>query len=295
MTINSAVKIMPVELCNAIGKCQSHPSGYKSYLQGSFSCEPSIARIAAYALQKLEEARAKDVATHEANLPALENNRAVRAAVEQLMADIGMPPKWSERDFKSRSRFPKTITREAGWKADLLREVRVDDSFGMATHTYERMKKEYDQYAASAETEAKKAREAAERAENERVEKRKADMALATILLRYDLPPESEWSDVLDNLRARDQRLDLAVAMAHTRSDWSDGAYRVRGALRRFTIQTDEDKDIAADVTPLLADFDDGRCFRDCAWNYNRLFASVTDQQLSADVQLAMEHSRRDA
>lgn len=287
------MKIMPVAQCGLVGKCQSHPSGYEHACGGGYS-KPSIERVATYALQQLESARAKDVATHEENLPAIENNKAVRAHVEQLMTGIGMPPKWSERDHNSRSRYPKTVTHDAGWKTDLVREVKIDDGFASATLSYQSLKTRYDEYAESAKGAAAREQAQREAAEKERIEKRKADMALAAILLRYGLPPESEWSDVLDNLRARDQRLDLAVAMAHTRADWNEGAYRVRDALHRFTINTDEDKDIAADVTPLLADFDDGRCFRDCAWNYSRIFASVTDQQLSADVQLAMQHTSND-
>lgn len=289
------LKIMPVTPCGFVGKCQSHPSGYESACTSSYTyVKPSQERIATHALQQLEAARAKDVATHEENLAAIENNKAVRARVEQLMTDIGMPPKWSERDRNSRSRYSKTVTHEAGWKTDLLREVQINDGFAAATLSYQTLKARYDEYAESAKGAAAREQAQREAAEKERVEKRKADMALATILLRYNLPPESEWSDVLDALRARDQRLDLAVAMAHTRGDWSEGAYRVRDALHRFTINTDEDKDIAADVTPLLADFDDGRCFRYCAWNYSRLFASVADQQLAADVQLAMQHAAND-
>lgn len=33
------------------------------------------------------------------------------------------------------------------------------------------------------------------------------------MLLRYQLPIESTWSDVLDHLRGKHQRLGLAVAM----------------------------------------------------------------------------------
>jgi hypothetical protein len=289
------LKIMPVTPCGFVGKCQSHPSGYESYCTSRYTyTKPSQERIAAHALQELEAARAKDVATHEGNLAAIENNKAVRARVEQLMTGIGMPLKWSDRDRNSRSRYPKTVTHDAGWKTDLWREVPIDDGFALATQTYQSLKARYDEYAESAKGAAAREQAQREAAEKARIEKRKADMALAAILLRYSLPPESEWSDVLDALRARDQRLDLAVAMAQTRGDWSEGAYRVWDALHRFTINTDEDKDIAADVTPLLADFDDGRCFRDCAWNYSRIFDSVADKQLSADVQLAMQHVSND-
>jgi hypothetical protein len=123
------------------------------------------------------------------------------------------------------------------------------------------------------------------------VDKRKADMELAAILLRYQLPLESSWSDVLEHLRGKDQRIDLAVAMRQTRGDWSDGCYRVTDAIRRFTIRTDEDKEIAADVLGCTAEFGDGRVFRDTAWSYDALFASVADRQLAADAQTALERA----
>lgn len=237
------------------------------------------------------EARARDVATHEKNLPAIEANKAVRARVEALMAEVGMPASYTERDTKSRARYPKTIRLDAGYLGDLRRHCRTDDSFDHATSTYERLKKEYDAYATRAEEEAKQADAKKAREAEALVEKRKADMELAAMLLRYQLPLESTWSDVLEALCEKDQRLDLAVAMQRTRGDWSEGPYRVKNALDRFQIETTEDKDIANDVLSCLEDFEDGRVFRDTSWSYGRLFAEAADQQLSTDVQKALQHA----
>lgn len=292
------LKIMPVEQTGAVGKCQSHPSGYEHACTSQYTyTKPTKQRVAQYALQQLEAARAKDVSAHEANGPALTNNVAVRAAVEQLMDSIGMPKKYSERDRNSRARYPKTITHPAGYLSDLTREVKTDDGFSSATLTYERLKTSYQAYAAEGEREAERAKEAEARAEAEKIEKRKADMALAGILLRYGLPLESDWSEVLEHLRGKDQRLDLAIAMRQTRGDWSEGAYRVSNALRRFTIRNDEDKDIANDVLGCTHDFEDGRVFRDTTWNYDRLFAAVATEnaQLVEDALLAYQNEDRNA
>jgi len=281
--------IQPVDPCGAIGKCMASPSSYASSLSSYGSTNPSA--VAARALRELEAARARDLDTHEKNLPAIEANMAVRARVEALMAEIGMPASYTERDTKSRSRYPKTIRHGAGYLGDLLRHCPTTDGFETATSTYERLKKDYDAYAARAEEEAKQADAKREREAAALVEKRKADMELAAVLLRYALPIDSSWSDVLDALCAKDQRLDLAVAMQRTRGDWSEGPYRVRNALDRFQIETTEDKDIANDVLSCLEDFEDGRVFRDTSWNYGRLFASVKDEVLAADVQKALQHS----
>jgi hypothetical protein len=286
------LKIMTVEQCGAVGKCMISPSSYREQAKSRYTyTEPTIARIAAYAMQALEAARALDVAAHEKNLPAIENNKLVAAQIVALNEAIGMPKRWSERDRNSRSRYPKTIGHDAGYLTDIAREVKTDDGFASATSTYERLKKEYEAYVEQGKREAEQLQRKRELEQQALVDKRKADMELAAILLRYALPIESTWSDVLEHLRGKDQRIDLAVAMRQTRGDWSDGCYRVTDAIRRFTIRTDEDKEIAADVLGCTAEFEDGRVFRDTAWSYDALFASVTDRQLAADAQTALERA----
>lgn len=285
--MNIALTIQTVEPCNAIGKCMASPSSYASSLSTWSSKSPKA--VATRALQELESARAKDVATHEKNGPAIEANKAIVARVMALMAEIGMPTSYTERDTKSRARYPKTVRHDAGYLGDLRRHCPTTDSFEHATHTYQRLLGDYRTYAERAEVEAKQAEAVKAREAEALIEKRKADMELATMLLRYQLPIDSSWSDVLEALRTKNQRLDLAVAMLQTRGDWSEGPYRVSDALGRFQIETTEDKDIANDVLSCLEDFSDGRVFRDATWNYSRLFASALDQQLSTDVQVAMQ------
>ena len=283
------LKIQPIEPCNHIGKCMASPQSYASQL--STYSTPDPARVAAFALQQLEVARQKDVEAHQRNLPALEINKAVRAHVEAVMDDIGMPKMWSERDLKSRSRYPKTISHDAGYMDDLRRQVPVTDSFEHATFQYERMKQQYEAYAKTAAEESDRKARAAEREREALAAKRRADMELAAVLLRYSLPIESTWRDVLQALAEKNQRLALAIAMQQTRGDWSEGPWRVRDALNGFQIETTEDKDIANDVLSCLDDFCDGRVFRDTTWSYDALFASITDQQLVADARLALNHS----
>lgn len=290
------LKIMPVEICGAVGKCMSSPQSYEREATPRFGNKPGPAKIAAFALQKLEEARAIDVARHEKNLPAIENNKAIRAVVEQLMNSIGMPAKHSRKDTRSRARFPKTITEDAGYIGDLARHVPVSDSFDSATTTYNSLKQRYDAYAADAGKQAEKEAAQAAAAEEARKAERRANLALASIILRYGLDQDAEWDTVLSELRKRDQRLDLAIAMEETRGDWSEGFYRVSDALSRFKIETDEDKAIANNIVSCLnidGDYGDGRVFRDTTWNYNVLYAGITDQQLVTDARLARERCRQ--
>lgn len=284
--------IQAVEQCGAIGKCMSSPSSYASVM-GSYGSKSPKA-VAARALQELESARARDIATHEKNSLALEANKQIAERVTALMNEIGIPTSYSERDRQSRARYPKSIRHEAGYIGDLRRNCPTTDGFEHATHTYERLLKDYQAYAVRAQEEFEQAERQSAREAEQLVERRKADMELAAMLLRYELPIDSSWSDVLEALRGRDQRLDLAVAMSQTRGDWSEGAYRVSAALGRFKIETTEDKDIATDILSCLEDFEDGRVFRDTTWNYSVLFAGAADQQLSADVQKAMANAGGD-
>lgn len=286
-------KILPLKPCGFVGKCMASPSSYASGLSSYRT--PSAKAVAAHALQQLEAAHANDVGTHQGNLPAIENNKAVAARIEALMTEIGMPKSWSERDFKSRARYPKSVTHEAGWIGDVRRGCPTDDGFTAATHTYNRLLADYKAYAERANKESEQADQQAQRERDAVLAKRRADMELAALLLRYELPIESDWSDVLEHLRTKDQRLDLAVAMQQTRGDWSDGPYRVRDALERLQIETTEDKDIANDVLSCLEDFEDGRVFRDTTWGYGALFASIKDKQMVADCQKAMEHAGGEA
>jgi hypothetical protein len=278
-------KIQKIEPCGAVGKCMSSPASYANGMSSYRT--PSPDAVAKRALSELAAARERDIATHQANLPAIEANKAIHARVEALMSEIGMPARFTQRDLNSRARTPKSITSPAGYLTDLAREAKIDDGFAAATQTYGRLLLDYKAFAERADREAAEKARQAEIEQNRMIQQRKADMELAGILLRYELQIDSTWDDVLTELRKRDQRLDLAVAMQQTRGDWSDGPYRVRDALDRFTIATTEDKDIANDVLSGLEDFSDGRVFRDMRWNYDALFASVPDRQLAADVQLA--------
>lgn len=290
--MSAALKIMPLEQCGAVGKCMASPQSYESGM--STYRKPSIDQVAAKAMRELEAARAVDVATHDRNTAAIANNEAIRAQVETMMDAIGMPRSFTVVDKNSRARFPKRSSCPAGYLSDLVRECRTDDGFTAATNTYNMLLARYAEYEKTAAAQAEKDRAAAEREAAAQLAKRRADMELAAILLRYQLPIESDWSDVLDVLRVRDQRLDLAVAMEDVRGDWNDGCDAVESAMGRFTIRTDEDKDIANDVLGCTRDFEDGRVFRDTTWNYNALYASVGDKQLAADVRNARSHARNE-
>ena len=279
-----------IEICGHVGRCMASPQSYKSSFSGWR--EPTSKQIAAKALMELEAARKKDVDAHERNLPKLGANKAIRDRIVAVMKEAGIPDTYSERDLKSRARFPKSIRKDAGYIGDLQRNIKTSDSFDSATMTYNGLKATYDKYAAEAEQEDEKRKAAEAREAEAALERRRNDLKLAEIILRYGLSETVEWSDVLEALRLKDQRLDLAVAMSQTRGDWSEGYYRVSDALGRFTVKTPQDAEVQTDILSCFNDDIDGRVFRDTTWNYGRLFAEAEDQQLSTDIQTAMSNVR---
>jgi hypothetical protein len=288
--MNDELKIQKLEKVGYVGGCQSSASGYASYMESRWST-PTPERVAAYALEKLEEARKKDIDAHERNIPLMEINKAVEQKITALMKEVGMPDGWSEVDRKSRARFPKQIHHSAGYISDLMREVRTDDGFAYATSTYERLKASYTQYAECAKLEAEQKRTEAERQRNAEESKRRADMELAAILVRYGLDVMATWRDVVDELRTKDKYLDLAIAGQRVRADWSEGPGEVEDALGRFAVQNARDQEIYDDLSRHLEDFEDGRCFRDTEWSYGALFGLVEDKQLLNDCQLAEQRA----
>lgn len=293
--MSESSKIMPVEQCGAVGKCQSNAASYASAMPSSRYRTPSPDSVAQYALQQLEQAHQKDVATHEKNLTALEQNKAIAVRVEAFMTEIGMPGSHRERDTKSRARYPRDITVTSGWIADVARHIKTTDGFEYATSAYERLKRDYEAFAARAAQEAEAKRAEQQRKADAEKEARRANVELARLVVRYELPEDSDWRDVLEALRSKDQRIDLALAMMDVRGDWSEGPDQVEYALDRFKVETDEEKEIANCVLSGLRDFCDGRVFRDCSWNYDRLIASVADQQLAMDAMTAHTRAKGDA
>jgi hypothetical protein len=287
----AAMLTKPMELkpCDFVSKCMASPGSYASSVAGGYN--PSMLSIADRADRELAAAWTKTEEAHAENVAAIESNRSMRDLLTELMTAAGMPREFKEYGFEApRSRTRKHYRRDAGWPKDISRAFPVDDGFTKAQQTYERLKDDYAKYREQAEQEQARKAQAleAERA------KRRADLALAQLIIRYELAEDADWSDALETIRKRDQYLDLAIAGQQTRGDWSEGFWRVQHAFDRFRINDERDKEIAADICGCLSSGDDGdrdgRVFRDTRWNYDKLFELVTDQQLLTDARLCLEH-----
>ena len=277
-----------------VKKCLDNPEGYKQ-----LACNEKIYnwydvqkhQIAEYALQKLEEARRLDINRHDVNADSLAHNRNLRDDIIALMDFAKIPQTHQIADPKSRGRYPKYIKVEAGYLMDLKRWIPISDGYEESEARYYKLRQIYTQYALNAEHEKQKQLTLREQEIARKQKERQEYLGLAQIIIRYSLPEDSEWEDVLEALRVKDQRLNLAVAMLLTRHNWSNGPYRVEDALSKFELNDAVDVTIQQHVSEALADYeDDGRIFRDCSWNYDQIFATIEDQTLVKDVLTVINH-----
>ena len=107
-------------------------------------------------------------------------------------------------------------------------------------------------------------------------------LAKARFQVNYNLDDDFEWSDVLEVLDSKDKYFALARSMEAVRNDWNDGFGPVERAISKFTVETEEDKEIEACIQDLLeSEEQDGRIFRDCEYNYSFLYGKVSEEILN--------------
>lgn len=274
-------KAMPVKELTAVRKVPPMPSNPRSLDVGIIE-------------SRLNHAWLEDQVAHEENRAAIENNVMVRAKITELMKAAGVPDTYQAKK-PSRSIYTKWEKRDAGYLGDLARNFPITDQFAQVQALYESKLKAVT--AAREKLEAEKATAKTER--DHAAARRKADLKLAAIVVRHGMPEDTDWRDALEILRRKCKYMDLAIAGQQTRGDWSEGGWRVDAALKRFTIEDNRDKDIAADLMGCLRAMNegdtDGRTFRDTEWSYDKLFALV-DAALLADARVCLEniHDRAD-
>lgn len=215
--------------------------------------------------------------THKTNLAAIENNKLVKEKVAFVMGQIGMPTTYSKTYYKTnRSRTPTTETVRAGWFDDVQR-IAVSDGYEVkisaAKQAFEALKKK----AAQEIEEIRKQEQVKEKEEKAK----KEVLAKARLQVKYGLTEDSDWDEVLEVLDKKDKYFMLARAMNDVRNDWNDGFGRVEWALSKFVVETEEDKEIEADIQSCLdSEETDGRIFRDTTYNYSVLYAKVNEDLL---------------
>lgn len=236
-------------------------------------------------VESLEAAKIKSLPIVENNKAVAEHNRQLRATLEEILMRSNIPQ--SVRKWTGSGRSSKAVW--GGWK-DSTGAIPLLDNWG---ELLRQMSSKIDDIERrESEQEWQRQMQVEARANQEAQIRREA--LLLVLREKYGLP---EYGDVLEEILKRNKYLMLGYWLERNRGDWSDGCDYAETGLRAFPVETDIDAEISAEINNLCVEWDgDGRCFRDCHWNYTRLFemAEHDAPELMADYRKIREF-RNDA
>lgn len=270
-------KIMPVEKCTFTSV--PYIEGIESSLT-SFYVKPSAERVVEEATKRLMEGFLKDETIHAKNISAIENNIAFAQNFTLMMKNTGIPDFCIEKVWNKRGTKYDWVRRSAGWVIDLQRECVTSDWFNDSVRKKEEGLKKIKEYSDKRKLED----EQKKREEEKKLLIQKSARILAQFQVKYELPPESTWSDVLEKILSKDKYLHLSHYLNANRNDWNDGPSYAEIGLEGFSVETETDKEIFDEIQALVSDWGgDGRCFRDCKWSYDAIRTLVKDEKLLID------------
>jgi hypothetical protein len=232
-------------------------------------------------LDKLEQCKQDCIKVEQDSAEAIANNQAIHQRVKLIMQHIGIKPSYSVRDTKSRAMYPKYNNVGAGYLSDLSRDIPVSVQGGKPD--FERTKQYIEQEFSKVLSQVRKT-EQEENAKKALVQKQH-QIALLRAKYTPDDAMSSEWL-IRENILKKDKYLALAYYLEKNRNDWNDGCDYAESGLGMFTVETDTDQSIVEEIKAMIDDWDgDGRCFRDCEYNYNVLYGLVKDESLLKDIE----------
>jgi hypothetical protein len=234
---------------------------------------PEAARAAA------EKAREESLPLVEENKAIIEGNRAVLSRLIQVITNAGLPKTVSVP--RPRSRY-KTDEVQTEWASALSRHIPLSDGWSTLEDSYREWMRRCAEWRSKIDAEARQKQEA------EKVKRRDVDREILRreMVAKYELPPETDLRDVLFEIVRKNKYLRLAHYLEANRGDWSEGCDYAETGLDGFVVESDIDREIYAEISRLCSDWQgDGRAFRDCKWNYGRLYQMAAEQapELVAD------------
>ena len=75
----------------------------------------------------------------------------------------------------------------------------------------------------------------------------------------------------------------MAHYLQKNRGDWNNGSHYAELGLSEFTVENEIDRKIEDCIQHEIDNFEDGRQFRDCEWNYDVIFDMVDNAELMTD------------
>lgn len=282
---------MPINVIQ-LGNYKAFPRGFENSYYGSvqYETESSITSVCERAIREYDSILERCKVEHEANLPAIENNKKIVEGISLMMDKFGIRGSWSEWKYpSSRSRTKKEESVSCQWKSEVLRFVPTNDGLSAIESWHKRMIEEIEKWKIKKLqelTEKVKAREQEEAA-------KKSSRLLAQLQVKYELNSDTDWKDILETILNKNKYLKLGHALERNRNDWNDGSWFAEQGLSEFNIETESDEEISREIQSLIDNWDDdGRVFRDCNWNYSALYSLVENVKLIEDfdsIKLMME------
>ena len=258
----------------------------------------------------LEQTKQKILAEIEAvkdyNNNAGDHNSKVFSTIEGAMASLGIERTYTTWDYPNkRSRTKKTVTHESGWVADLRRKLPTSN-VSLALSKLSSLEKSVAQFIQDEDKKNKEQKIEQDKKELEKIVLKHPDifMVLKDIKKDVDLKKRLDErghnsvstvkadavAECLDHILAQDKYLRLGHYLRRNRNDWNEGPDLAETGVNGFNPTCEEDHQIVAELTDLIQNWDnDGRCFRDCRFNYDYLFGLVTDKKLLEDLDKLME------
>lgn len=231
---------------------------------------------------------------HQESLPIVEQNKAIIATNERVKARLievitnaGLPKTVSVRRARSRYKWDSVDT---DWHSAIRSHIPTNDQWLLLHDSYTSWLSQCDNW----ERQINEERASKERAARE--EKRKVDVEIfrRVMVAKYQMDADSGIWSVRERILQENKYLRLAHYLQLNRGDWSDGCDYARSGLAGFTVESDMDREIESELRGFCSDWDgDGHIFRDCTWNYTRLFEMAEKQapELIADYRKLQEFS----
>jgi hypothetical protein len=224
---------------------------------------------------EVERIYAQDLETIKENEVAVENNKKIYDTLYAVFRNLGFRETVTER---TNPRTFKTKEVTAGWLRSLNtieRSTGASKVHDLRTSVLKRIQEHKDAEERSRKHAAQEREVAIQKAEKLKY--------IGQLEAKYGQKFHSE-DDAIDYLLSRDKYLKLAYYLAKNRGDWSEGSTYAQIGIEGFAVENDTDKEILAEISELISDWDfDGRCFRDCKWNYNVLY-EMADKELHAEL-----------
>ncbi len=252
--------------------------GIQSFGSSSSWIRTSWEVCARNAREVLDKARASLEAQHAANLPLIENNKRVAAQVKLIMNSLGVPDSRTTYRYatpRARKATPSTVT--AGYLSDLAAVCPTSDN-------YDGCKRQLDEFERRIEAfeNAEKAKAAEEARQQEQARAARAKLTLlGAMAQKYGCEPD--FDDIIDAMGQRSKYFRLGYWLERNRINWNDGPSHAERGLDGFTVETEDDAQVEADVRARIEDWDgDGRCFRDSPYGYGYCYGQV-DEDIMRD------------